>query len=432
MFSFNNYGFIPTSQNAANAQISNSLLTRVKSALNNSTISIQTAGTQLPQQTSPGSKPTPTTPTQINQMPSTQLIHPGHPDQMSTGQPTPTQLQTIGLRNPLASAVLYRSMMSTSDPNLAARFLPFCMTNPSTGASFSDYTTAAAASGLGLFGSYTLLHEEPKPNHSYIGLIAMAILNSVDKKLVLSDIYQYILDNYPYFRTRGPGWRNSIRHNLSLNDCFIKAGRSANGKGHFWAIHPACRDDFAKGDFRRRHAQRKVRKAMGLAVGDDESDTPRSPSPVASTKDEPFHHDSSSNSSPIKSFSSPLGTPVSSRTPPRMTFKRELPCDDVTDLESHLSDLSPLKPLVQSGHGSMCNEESTPPSKKRQKRCFNIESLLLPDSQTEEHSANDEHEQETNADTFWRSLGRGVESYEVKNLEKFGTIFNKNLANERI
>ncbi len=53
--------------------------------------------------------------------------------------------------------------------------------------------------------------EEPKPPHSYIGLIAMAILSSPDKKLVLSDIYQWILDHYPYFRTRGPGWRNSIR-----------------------------------------------------------------------------------------------------------------------------------------------------------------------------------------------------------------------------
>ncbi|XP_008200692.1 forkhead box protein D4 isoform X2 [Tribolium castaneum] len=100
--------------------------------------------------------------------------------------------------------------------------------------------------------------EEPKPQHSYIGLIAMAILSSPEGKLVLSDIYQHILDHYPYFRTRGPGWRNSIRHNLSLNDCFIKAGRSANGKGHYWAIHPANVDDFRKGDFRRRKAQRKV------------------------------------------------------------------------------------------------------------------------------------------------------------------------------
>lgn len=107
----------------------------------------------------------------------------------------------------------------------------------------------------------------------------MAILSSPEGKLVLSDIYQYILDNYPYFRSRGPGWRNSIRHNLSLNDCFIKAGRSANGKGHYWAVHPANVEDFKKGDFRRRKAQRKVRKHMGLAVDEEGDDSP-SPPPV--------------------------------------------------------------------------------------------------------------------------------------------------------
>ena len=401
MFSFNNYGFIqpsaiPTSQNA-NTQVStNTLLTRVNTALNNQTISAP----QISPQASPGGKPVPANPAQ--------LMNP-------TGGPVgdhTSNLSTMGLRNPLASALFYRSMMQSGDPNIA-RFLPFYMTNPNSGASFSDYS--ATASSLGLFSSYALVHEEPKPNHSYIGLIAMAILNSADKKLVLSDIYQYILDNYPYFRTRGPGWRNSIRHNLSLNDCFIKAGRSANGKGHFWAIHPACRDDFAKGDFRRRHAQRKVRKAMGLAVGDDESDTPRSPSPVADTgKDEAddnqlcHHHDSSSDtSSPAKVFSSSPIRRHSQVTHPRMCFKRELPSDDViTEMEmtSHLSDFSPIKPVVS--QSKTCNDEefsavTTPPSKKRQKRCFNIESLLLPDSQTEEHTAlNDEHEREMNADHF--------------------------------
>ncbi|CAG5115385.1 unnamed protein product [Candidula unifasciata] len=124
------------------------------------------------------------------------------------------------------------------------------------------------------------VQEEPKPSHSYIGLIGMAILNSKEKKLVLSDIYQWILDNYPYFRTRGPGWRNSIRHNLSLNDCFIKSGRSANGKGHYWAVHPANVEDFERGDFRRRRAQRKVRRHMGLSVPDDD-DSP-TPSPTQS------------------------------------------------------------------------------------------------------------------------------------------------------
>ena len=123
--------------------------------------------------------------------------------------------------------------------------------------------------------------DEPKPQHSYIGLIAMAILSNPEKKLVLADIYQYVLDNFPYFRHRGQGWRNSVRHNLSLNDFFLKAGRAANGKGHYWAIHPACVDDFQKGDFRRRRAQRKVRKHMGMQVEDeDEDDSPPASPPM--------------------------------------------------------------------------------------------------------------------------------------------------------
>lgn len=110
---------------------------------------------------------------------------------------------------------------------------------------------------------------EPKPTQSYIGLIAMAILSSSDRQLVLSDIYQWIVDNFVYFRMRGSGWKNSIRHNLSLNDCFIKADRCPNGKGHYWTIHPANLDDFVKGDFRRRRAQQKVkrhRQMMTLGV----------------------------------------------------------------------------------------------------------------------------------------------------------------------
>lgn len=66
--------------------------------------------------------------------------------------------------------------------------------------------------------------------------------------------------------------RYSIRHNLSLNDCFIKTGRSVNGKGHYWSIHPANLADFLSGDFRRRRAQRRVRKSMGLTVPDDGDD----------------------------------------------------------------------------------------------------------------------------------------------------------------
>jgi hypothetical protein len=131
--------------------------------------------------------------------------------------------------------------------------------------------------------------DDHKPSQSYIGLIAMAILSRPDKKIVLNDIYQYILDNYVYFRNRGPGWRNSIRHNLSLNDCFIKTSRSANGKGHYWTINPANYEDFSRGDFRRRRAQRRARKkntrlkvTSADECDDDDRDDDYAPSDLSS------------------------------------------------------------------------------------------------------------------------------------------------------
>ncbi|KAK2835687.1 hypothetical protein Q5P01_016171 [Channa striata] len=102
-----------------------------------------------------------------------------------------------------------------------------------------------------------------KPNQSYIALISKAILASEQKKLLLCDIYQWIMDNYPYFKSQDKNWRNSVRHNLSLNDCFIKAGRSDNGKGHFWAIHPSNYQDFSNGDYHCRRARRRVRRVGG-------------------------------------------------------------------------------------------------------------------------------------------------------------------------
>ena len=79
--------------------------------------------------------------------------------------------------------------------------------------------------------------------------------------MLLCDIYQYIMDNFRYYNNKEKAWRNSIRHNLSLNECFIKNGRADNGKGNYWSIHPACEEDFAKGDYRRRQARRRARKS---------------------------------------------------------------------------------------------------------------------------------------------------------------------------
>ncbi|WAR22062.1 FOXL1-like protein [Mya arenaria] len=102
--------------------------------------------------------------------------------------------------------------------------------------------------------------EKEKPRQSYISLIVQAILSSPDSRMTLGDIYRHISDNHSYYDNEERSWRNSIRYNLSINECFMKNGKEESGKGNYWTIHPACLDDFRKGDYRRRQARRRAKR----------------------------------------------------------------------------------------------------------------------------------------------------------------------------
>uniref|UniRef100_A0A8C5KYB3 Forkhead box F2 n=1 Tax=Jaculus jaculus TaxID=51337 RepID=A0A8C5KYB3_JACJA len=167
-----------------------------------------------------------------------------------------------------------RSSPWPSATRVAARRASSPAPSPSTASSASPSTVAAAATqppcrccgaprparrcasaggGAGKKPASGLRRPE-KPPYSYIALIVMAIQSSPSKRLTLSEIYQFLQARFPFFRGAYQGWKNSVRHNLSLNECFIKLpkGLGRPGKGHYWTIDPASEFMFEEGSFRRR------------------------------------------------------------------------------------------------------------------------------------------------------------------------------------
>ncbi|XP_065082315.1 putative uncharacterized protein DDB_G0277255 isoform X2 [Ochlerotatus camptorhynchus] len=109
------------------------------------------------------------------------------------------------------------------------------------------------------------VHVHSKPPFSFSSLIFMAIENAQQKALPVKEIYAWIVQHFPYFKTAPAGWKNSVRHNLSLNKCFQKVEKAAVsttsgqlmssqpgldegtplpqnlGKGSLWMVEPQYR-----------------------------------------------------------------------------------------------------------------------------------------------------------------------------------------------
>ncbi|CAH1964823.1 unnamed protein product [Acanthoscelides obtectus] len=99
-----------------------------------------------------------------------------------------------------------------------------------------------------------------KPPFTYTELIEYAL--SEQRELTVSGIYQWISDHFPFYKQNDDRWKNSVRHNLSINPHFRKGGKAVQGAGHLWTI--AQRDDKKSWQIKERMNQfmQKTRKEI--------------------------------------------------------------------------------------------------------------------------------------------------------------------------
>ena len=103
-----------------------------------------------------------------------------------------------------------------------------------------------------------------KPRESYVALISQAILASPKGSLTPNDIYNYIMEHYPFYKTTTLPWRNCIRHCLCSNKCFIKVAKNESSRGYYYAVHPVCIPEFKKGGYRAGQARLRTKLKKGL------------------------------------------------------------------------------------------------------------------------------------------------------------------------
>lgn len=224
---------------------------------------------------------------------------------------------------------------------------------------------------------------DQKPPYSYISLTAMAIWSSPEKMLPLSEIYRFITDRFPYYRRNTQRWQNSLRHNLSFNDCFIKIPRRPDrpGKGAFWALHPSALDMFENGSFLRRRKRFKLPKhvheeldslsklqnssfsSSSITASSSSSCISRVPPTVCPMSTGlpvvPLPPISQSTSSPLKSFSIESLIHPDTKSPPAPMHPSPLVSSACTNLQS-LSRLpwgSMLPPATTSRNDELNREE---------------------------------------------------------------------------
>uniref|UniRef100_A0A914HTM6 Fork-head domain-containing protein n=1 Tax=Globodera rostochiensis TaxID=31243 RepID=A0A914HTM6_GLORO len=124
-----------------------------------------------------------------------------------------------------------------------------------------------------------------KPRETYIQLIGMAIDAHASKRATLTEIYKYLGERDQFFRTSYNGWKNSVRHNLSMKDYFCKLPKDEHGKvgkGHHWTFGKQWYlTDVQKGNVQTMKKLSAMKK--GSAAAETEMEMDKSTTTVSST-----------------------------------------------------------------------------------------------------------------------------------------------------
>lgn len=222
---------------------------------------------------------------------------------------------------------------------------------------------------------------DQKPPYSYISLTAMAIWSSPEKMLPLSDIYKFITDRFPYYRKNTQRWQNSLRHNLSFNDCFIKVPRRPDrpGKGAYWTLHPSAFDMFENGSLLRRRRRFKLKKTDKDLLNEELAALANINRFFLAQQQGISLHDQSSYYPPLTSDITPL--PQTQQVSIESTILRKSP-----------SPTPAIPPVLQSISKIDGRNKKLEPKITKKKQTFTIESLLKrPDKNQASLSNSDEN-----------------------------------------
>lgn len=222
---------------------------------------------------------------------------PGHPSSapsashVVSSRPTPTHSQSLP-GSGSSSAYNSQDVSPPSGGHHPSAFVNTAPTYPDAG----DYLRRQLSMPSGHPVSLASLDDPlpgQKPTQSLPILVKLAIYGSPKKRLTLQEIYQAIEQRFEWYRDPGnKSWKNSIRHNLSLNKVFRNTHRSITepGKGAYWELDISEGEGYKRE--RKRRKQNRPRRgddAEEDQIADDDCDSSRSSNAGSPSAEEYMH-----------------------------------------------------------------------------------------------------------------------------------------------